>query len=157
MMGGRNERQAVAAIWWGIWWGTPAFANSATESKRFVVRPRGFEPLTFCSGGKWREGIRNFVCIAEVGSLPPQANFRPTRFDSGVRGRRAYWSGPDAGFGTRERQRTGRFEDEVGQVVGRVLAVRRLAAESDVLELGKPFRGGRRHGVHLDLDALRHV
>jgi hypothetical protein len=26
--------------------------NAATESKRFVVRPRGFEPLTFCSGGK---------------------------------------------------------------------------------------------------------
>ncbi len=26
--------------------------NAATESKGFVVRPRGFEPLTFCSGGK---------------------------------------------------------------------------------------------------------
>jgi hypothetical protein len=26
--------------------------KSATESKRFVVRPSGFEPPTFCSGGK---------------------------------------------------------------------------------------------------------
>ena len=27
-------------------------ANNAVESKRFVVRPSGFEPPTFCSGGK---------------------------------------------------------------------------------------------------------
>ena len=26
--------------------------RSAIESKRFVVRPTGFEPVTFCSGGK---------------------------------------------------------------------------------------------------------
>ena len=26
--------------------------RSAIESKRFVVRPIGFEPMTFCSGGK---------------------------------------------------------------------------------------------------------
>ena len=26
--------------------------KSAIESKRFMVRPTGFEPVTFCSGGK---------------------------------------------------------------------------------------------------------
>jgi hypothetical protein len=26
--------------------------KSAIESKRFMVRPSGFEPPTFCSGGK---------------------------------------------------------------------------------------------------------
>ena len=45
---------------------------------------------------------------------------------------------PDARFGTRERQRTRRFEDEVGQVVGRVLAVRRLAAETTSSNLANP-------------------
>ena len=27
-------------------------SNSTIDSKRFVVRPSGFEPPTFCSGGK---------------------------------------------------------------------------------------------------------
>ena len=64
---------------------------------------------------------------------------------------------PDAWLGTRDLQRAGRFEDEVGQVIGRVLAVRSLSAEADILELGEPFRAGRRHRVQLDLHALRHL
>ena len=31
---------------------TRSWETVATESKRFVVRPSGFEPPTFCSGGK---------------------------------------------------------------------------------------------------------
>ena len=37
--------------------------SAATESKRFVVRPRGFEPLTFCSGGRWRQDVKALFAL----------------------------------------------------------------------------------------------
>src|SRR3954451_15667688 len=35
----------------------PAFFFQYVTGRREMVRPRGFEPLTFCSGGNWRVGI----------------------------------------------------------------------------------------------------
>ena len=54
---------------------------SKSLSHNELVRPAGFEPATFCSGGKWREDVKGCVCIAKVRSLPLQANFGPTGFD----------------------------------------------------------------------------
>jgi len=42
-----------------------------------------------------------------------------------------------AWFGACDLQSPGRFEDQVCQVIGRILAVLSLSAEADILELGK--------------------